>query len=230
MLLTIRAYTEGGRAFAMLVGRSLDRAKYSGDKRCQALAELLTPIAKAFLSDKGFECAVLAQQIFGGHGYIKEWGMEQIVRDTRIAPIYEGTNGVQALDLVGRKVLRDGGAALRRFVQEMAVDEVPKEYEEPLRSAFDRLLGVTDWVVVQAPEDPNLPGAASTDYLELAGLTIYAWLWARMAQIAPDEPFGEAKRRTAAFFFAKLLPQTAALDHSIRAGSGAVMGMADELF
>ena len=144
--------------------------------------------------------------------------------------IYEGTNGVQALDLVGRKVLRDGGAALRVFVQEMAVDEVPKEYEEPLRSAFDRLLGVTDWVVAQAPEDPNLPGAASTDYLELAGLTIYAWLWARMAQIAPDEPFGEAKRRTAAFFFAKLLPQTAALDHSIRAGPGAVMGMADELF
>ena len=230
MLLTIRAYTEGGRAFAMLVGRSLDRAKHGGDQYSQALAELLTPIAKAFLSDKGFECAVLAQQVFGGHGYIKEWGMEQIVRDTRIAPIYEGTNGVQALDLVGRKVLRDSGATLRRFVQEMAADEVQSAYQAPLRTALERLLGVTDWLVAEAPQDANLPGAASTDYLELAGLTIYAWLWARMARIAPDNPFGTTKRRTAAFFFAKLLPKTLALERSIRAGADPLMGMAEEFF
>ena len=230
MLLTVRAYTEGGRAFAMLVGRSLDRAKHSGDQDSQALAELLTPIAKAFLSDKGFECAVLAQQVFGGHGYIREWGMEQIVRDTRIAPIYEGTNGIQALDLVGRKVLRDGGGALRRFVQEMAADEVPREYLQPLRTAFSRLLGVTDWVVAQAPEDPNLPGAASTEYLELAGLTIYAWLWARMAGAASDDAFGQAKRSTAKFFFQKLLPKADALAGSIQAGSSALMDMPEELF
>ncbi len=230
MLLTIRAYTEGGRAFAMLVGRSLDRAKHSGDPYSQALADLLTPIAKAYLSDRGFESAVLAQQVFGGHGYIKEWGMEQIVRDVRIAPIYEGANGVQALDLIGRKVLRDGGGALRRFVAEMAADEVPKEYGEPLRSAFDRLLGVTDWLVAKAPEDPNLPGAASTDYLELAGLTIYAWLWARMAAAAPDDAFGQAKRRTARFFFQKLLPKAEALTSSIRAGAGAVMDMPEQAF
>ena len=230
MLLTIRAYTEGGRAFAMLVGRSLDRAKHSEDANNQTLADLLTPVAKAFLSDRGFECAVLAQQVFGGHGYIKEWGMEQIVRDVRIAPIYEGANGVQALDLIGRKVLRDGGDALRRFAAEMAAHPVPGEHEAPLRAALERLVGVTDWLLAKAPEDPNLPGAASTDYLELAGMTIYAWLWARMAGAAPNNAFGQAKRRTARFFFQKLLPKTEALARSIKAGSSALMDMPQELF
>lgn len=230
MLLTIRAYTEGGRAFAMLVGRSLDRAKHSADPSNQTLADLLTPIAKAFLSDRGFECAVLAQQVFGGHGYIKEWGMEQIVRDVRIAPIYEGANGVQALDLVGRKVLRDDGGALRRFAAAMAAHRVPGEHEAPLRAALERLVGVTDWLVAKAKEDPNLPGAASTDYLELAGMTIYAWLWARMAAAAPDNAFGQAKRRTARFFFQKLLPRTEALSRSIKAGSSALMDMPQEQF
>ena len=230
MLLTIRAYTEGGRAFAMLVGRSLDRARHSEDSSNQTLADLLTPIAKAFLSDRGFECAVLAQQVFGGHGYIKEWGMEQIVRDARIAPIYEGANGVQALDLIGRKVLRDGGGALRRFAAEMAAHRAPGEHEVPLKAALARLVGVTDWLVAKAKEDPNLPGAASTDYLELAGMTIYAWLWARMAGAAPGNAFGQAKRRTARFFFQKLLPKTEALSRSIKAGSGALMDMPQELF
>ena len=230
MLLTIRAYTEAGRAFAMLVGRSLDAAKHKDDAQSQALAELLTPIAKAFLSDKGFECAVMAQQVFGGHGYIKEWGMEQIVRDTRIAPVYEGANGVQALDLISRKVLRDGGGVMRRFVGEMAADEAPSEYAPALRNALDRLAGVTDWVVAEAPQDGNLPGAVSTDYLELAGLTIYAWLWARMAKAAGDDAFGQAKRRTATFFYDKLLPKAEALDRSIRTGAPPLMDMPDEWF
>ena len=230
MLLTIRANVEGGRAFAMLVGRALDRAKYGGDAHSQALAELLTPIAKAYLSDKGLEGALIAQQVFGGHGYIREWGMEQIVRDARIAPIYEGANGVQALDLIVRKVLRDSGAALKRFVAEMAQDEAPMEFREALDTALQRLLGVTDWVVAEAAKNRNLPGAVSTDYLELAGLTIYAWLWARMAAVAPQNEFGAAKRRTAAFFFHKLLPKAEALAESIRNGSGAVMDMPPEMF
>ena len=230
MLLTIRAYTEAGRAFAMLVGRSLDAAKHKDDAESLALAELLTPIAKAFLSDKGFECAVMAQQVFGGHGFIKEWGMEQIVRDARIAPIYEGTNGVQALDLITRKVLRDGGGTMRRFIDQKAADPAPPEYAPALRDALDRLASVTDWVVAEAPNDGNLPGAVSTDYLELVGLTIYAWLWARMAKVAGDDAFGQAKRRTATFFYDKLLPKTEALDRSIRAGAPSLMDMPEEWF
>ena len=230
MLLTIRAYTEAGRAFAMLVGRSLDAAKHKDDAPSQALAELLTPIAKAFLSDKGFECAVMAQQVFGGHGYIKEWGMEQIVRDTRIAPVYEGANGVQALDLIARKVLRDGGATMRQFIDQMAADQAPPAHAPALRDALDRLASATDWVVAEAPQDANLAGAVSTDYLELAGLTIYAWLWARMAKVAGDDAFGQAKRRTATFFYDKLLPKTESLDRSIRSGAPSLMDMPEEWF
>ncbi len=230
MLLTIRAYTEAGRAFAMLVGLTLDRGKYADDRDSQALSELLTPIAKAYLSDKGFESAVLAQQVFGGHGYIKETGVEQIVRDTRIAQIYEGTNGVQALDLVGRKVLRDGGQVLKRFVEYMSRETVPDRYRDALSAEFDRLGKVTQSVLARAGDDVDLPGAVSTDYLELAGLTIYAWLWARMVQVAGDDTFGQAKQQTADFFFARLLPKTLALEQSIYADSSAVMAMHDTTF
>jgi alkylation response protein AidB-like acyl-CoA dehydrogenase len=135
MLLTLRALTEGGRAFAMLVGTQLDRGRYLEDAEAQALSELLTPIAKAFLTDRGFECAVLAQQVFGGHGFIREWGVEQIVRDTRIAQIYEGTNGIQAMDLVTRKVLRDGGHTLGRLLARMRATRVPEGYAAPLGAA-----------------------------------------------------------------------------------------------
>ena len=230
MLLTIRAYTEAGRAFAMLVGLTLDRGKYADDRDSQALSELLTPIAKAYLSDKGFESAVLAQQVFGGHGYIKETGVEQIVRDTRIAQIYEGTNGVQALDLVGRKVIRDGGQVLKRFVEYMSRETVPDRYRDALSAEFDRLGKVTESVLARAGDDVDLPGAVSTDYLELAGLTIYAWLWARMVQVAGDDTFGQAKQQTADFFFARLLPKTLALEQSIYADSSAVMAMSDTTF
>ena len=230
MLLTQRAYNEAGRAFALYVGMQLDLAKYTDDPNAQALAELLTPIAKAFLSDRGFEGAVLAQQVFGGHGYIKEWGVEQIVRDTRIAQIYEGTNGVQALDLIGRKVMRDGGATVRDLVDGMAQSEVAEVHQADLNEALDRWVRVTGSVVARAAEDPELPGAVSVDYLELAGLTLYAWLWARMVAVVPDDEFGEAKRATAAYFFERLLPRAVGLEASIEAESSAVMQMRDELF
>ena len=154
--------------------------------------------------------------------------MEQIVRDVRISQIYEGTNGVQALDLVSRKVLRDGGAVMRRFIDEMrsACEQVPERFTAPLHAALDRLVRVTSRVVEDGAEDPEFPGAASTDYLELTGLVIYAWLWARMAQVS-DEP---AKSQLADFFYAKLLPKTAALESTIDAGASALMSMPEESF
>jgi hypothetical protein len=230
MLLTVRALTEGGRAFAMFVGMQLDRGKYAEDEQAQAFSELLTPIAKAFLTDRGFECAVLAQQVFGGHGYVAEWGVEQIVRDARIAQIYEGTNGIQAMDLINRKVLRDGGKTLNTLLGHMRETEVGERYHEAVEDAFVRLESVTEALIARAGDDVDLPGAAATDYLDLAGYTIYAWLWARMADAAPDDDFGEAKRATADFFFARLLPRTIALEHSALAESESVMAMPEESF
>ena len=138
MLLTIRAYTEAGRAFAVYAGLNLDRGKYAGEADCLALSEMLTPVAKAFMSDRGFECAVMAQQIFGGHGFIREWGVEQIVRDARIAQIYEGANGIQALDFVARKVCRDGGRTLYALLDTMQATSVHKRYRAPLNEALER--------------------------------------------------------------------------------------------
>ena len=230
MLLTMRAYTEAGRAFAVFTGLNLDRGKYVGDRDSLALSQLLTPIAKAFLSDKGFECAVLGQQVFGGHGFIREWGVEQIVRDARIAQIYEGANGIQALDFIDRKVCRDGGRTLYALVDTMAATPVPEPYREPLGQALARLRSVTGRLVAAAQEDANLPGAVSTDYLELAGHTIYAWLWARMAGACGEDQFGRAKRQTANFFYARLLPKTLALEASVMADSEVVMGMDGSAF
>ncbi|MCZ6710142.1 MAG: acyl-CoA dehydrogenase family protein [Gammaproteobacteria bacterium] len=230
MLLTIRTLTEAGRAFAMFVGLQLDRARYLGDENAQALSELLTPVAKAFLSDRGFDCAVLAQQVFGGHGYIKEWGVEQIVRDARIAQIYEGTNGIQAHDLIGRKVLRDAGAALRGLLESVDSQQVPEDFRVDLSEAVARLLAVTDSMIERSKLDPALPGAVATDYLDLVGYTLYAWIWARMAQVAPDDDFGAAKRSCAAFYFARLLPRTVALAQSINGESSVVMELPEALF
>ncbi len=235
MLLTARAYNEGGRAFAALVGRELDLAKYAEDvevrERAERMVGLLTPVAKACLSDRGFESCVLAQQVFGGHGYIAEWGMEQFVRDVRIAQIYEGTNGVQALDLIGRKVVRDGGATAFEFVTGLRDAGLGHaEFADRVGDALDRLERVTKSIIERAANDAALPGAVSTDYLELFALASYAWLFSHMAAIAPDDEFGRAKRATATFFFERLLPRQLALDQSIAAPSGAVTSLAADLF
>ena len=232
MLLTLRAFTEGGRAFAAYVGLMLDRAKYAQDAAerasAGALVDLLTPVAKAFLTDRGMEGAVLAQQVFGGHGYIVEHGMEQIVRDARIAQIYEGTNGVQALDFTARKVLRDGGATLTRFLGEIAADPVPEEFAPGLRDALAAIEAAADHLVAGAKSDPDLPGAVSADFLELAGLGIYAWLWGRMAGLDADSRHDKAA--VARFFYAKLLPKTRTLLANIEAGAGSVMALPEESF
>ena len=230
MLLTQRAFTEGGRAFAAYVGLLLDRAKYAEEaldrESAQSFVDLLTPVVKAFLTDRGMEGAVLAQQVFGGHGYIVEHGMEQIVRDARIAQIYEGTNGVQALDFTARKVLRDGGATLQRLLGEMAEDSVPEEFAVPLSEALAAIEAATAHLIAGAPSDPDLPGAISADFLELTGLGIYAWLWARMAHLDADSR--HHKREVARFFYAKLLPKTRTLLACIEAGSGSVMALPEE--
>ncbi len=230
MLLTIRALTEGGRAFAMFAGMQLDAGKYAGDAEAQAFSELLTPVAKSFLTDRGFECAVLAQQVLGGHGYIAESGLEQIVRDARIGQIYEGTNGIQAMDLINRKVLRDGGATLAALLGVLRARPAAEPYAKPLAEAFGRLERVTADLLRRSADDVNLSGAAAADYLDLVGYTLYAWLWATMAAAAPDDGFGTAKRQTAGFFFARLLPRAVALEQSALAASSAVMGLDADAF
>ncbi|MDD1978875.1 MULTISPECIES: acyl-CoA dehydrogenase C-terminal domain-containing protein [Pseudomonas] len=240
MLLTMRALTEGGRAFATYVGQQLDIAKYADIAEERELAQrqvaLLTPVAKAFFTDNGLESCVLGQQVFGGHGYIREWGQEQLVRDVRIAQIYEGTNGIQALDLLGRKVVADGGTALAEFTEQIrrfcAVDS---PYREPLLSATNALESLSQWLCRQAGEDANAVGAASVEYLQLFGYVAYAYIWARMDAVAEanrmqDPVFYGAKRATAAFFFARLLPRTLSLEASIRAGSASLFSLTAEQF
>ncbi|MFV3385287.1 acyl-CoA dehydrogenase C-terminal domain-containing protein [Pseudomonas sp. NY15364] len=241
MLLTMKALNEGGRAFACYVGQQLDLAKYAEDtderQRAEALVALLTPVAKAFFTDTGLESCVHGQQVFGGHGYIREWGQEQLVRDVRIAQIYEGTNGIQALDLLGRKVVANGGAALRLFASEVRdfahAHESP--YGERLVEALERLEAVSGWLLEQAKSEPNAVGAASVEYLHLFGYVAYAYMWARMAAVAQgkqqdDEAFYGGKLATAEFFFARLLPRTLSLEASIRGGSQSLYGLTAEQF
>lgn len=156
--------------------------------------------------------------------------MEQIVRDARIGQIYEGTNGIQALDLVGRKVLRDGGRTLFELLDEIRETTVDDEFVSELDQACDRLEATTRSLLRRAQEQANLPGAVSTDYLELVGMTLCAWMWARMATLAPADDFGTVKRETARFYFARLLPRTLGLERSIMADASVVMDMPEALF
>ncbi len=240
MLLSMRALTEGGRAFATYVGQQLDIAKYSeedGERdTAQRLVALLTPVAKAFFTDTGLESCVLGQQVFGGHGYIREWGQEQLVRDVRIAQIYEGTNGIQALDLLGRKVVADGGqslALLAAEIRQFCRSEPP--FTARVLQALDTLESTSQWLREQASEDANAVGAASVEYLHLFGYVAYAYMWSRMAATAQahhaDEPaFYAAKLATATFYFERLLPRVLSLQASILAGSDSLYQLAAEQF
>jgi alkylation response protein AidB-like acyl-CoA dehydrogenase len=244
MLLTMKALTEGGRAFACWVGQQLDLAKFASDAQerrdAEALVALLTPVAKAFFTDTGLESCVHGQQVFGGHGYIREWGQEQLVRDVRIAQIYEGTNGIQAHDLLGRKVLGGDGAGLRLFAAEIrAFVDSPAGSAQPfsgeLLAALDCLEHCGDWLRQQAAANPAEVGAAAVDYLQLFGYVAYAYMWARMAAVAQanrgaDEAFYAAKLATAQFYFRKLLPRIHSLEASIRAGSAPLYGLDDAQF
>ncbi|MBI6854086.1 acyl-CoA dehydrogenase C-terminal domain-containing protein [Pseudomonas cichorii] len=232
MLLTMKAFNEGGRAFSSYVALQLDIAKFSEDdaarQRADDLVALLTPVAKAFLTDIGLETTVHGQQVFGGHGYIREWGQEQLVRDVRITQIYEGTNGIQALDLVGRKIVGSNGALYQLFADEVQAfisesDSSLAEFTKPLGAALDMLNELTRWVLDRARSNPNEIGAASVEYLHLFGYTAYAYMWAKMAKAAlgkeGQEEFYASKLGTARFYFARLLPRIHSLDASVRAGS-----------
>ncbi len=241
LLLSMKALTEGGRAFASYVGQQLDIAKYSDNPDERARAEgqvaLLTPVAKAFFTDTGLESCVHGQQVFGGHGYIREWGQEQLVRDVRIAQIYEGTNGIQALDLLGRKVIANGGVALREFCAEVRefcrLRKAP--YANDLLAATERLEDVSHWLMDRAKHHPQEVGAASVEYLHLFGYAAYAYMWVRMANVAEQrhgdgDPFYAAKLATAEFFFKRLLPRTLSLEATIRAGSACLYELPAEHF
>ena len=246
MLLTARAYAEGGRAVAMHTALLIDRELHHPDpevrKACADEVALLTPIIKAFFTDNGWIATSHCLQVFGGHGYIAEWGMEQYVRDSRINMIYEGTNTVQSLDLLGRKVLGDNGKKLKafgrriaEFVEEHGVDEKMLEFVNPLADLGDKVTKLTTEIGFKAMKNPDEVGAAAVDYLRVCGHLVFAYFWARMAKIAIDkqaggDPFYVAKLHTARFYFAKLLPETAGLIRSARAGLEPLMAMDEALF
>jgi alkylation response protein AidB-like acyl-CoA dehydrogenase len=250
MLLTMRASSEGGRALAYWIGMSLDLAKRHPDPQTRQTADdliaLLTPIMKAYFTDQGSACANLGVQVMGGHGYIRESGMEQLVRDVRITQLYEGANGIQALDLVGRKLGAHYGRLLRSFfhpvmafIERHQADPELGEFVLPLAKAYARLQQVTLHVAQQGLRDPNEAGAASYDYLRLFALVALAYLWARMVQVAKarlaagadgDAAFYEAKVRTARFFMTKMLPESSALFAQIMAGGRPVMEFEDAAF
>jgi hypothetical protein len=249
MLLTMRAVREGTRALAYWVGHSVDLAAHHPEPAVREAAEdfaaLLTPVIKAYLTDQGSACANLGVQVMGGHGYIREWGMEQLVRDARITQLYEGANGVQALDLVGRKLPAHFGRYLRTFfhpvmgfVEEHQADARLAEFVLPLAKAFARLQQVTLHVAQQGLRNPDEAGAASCDYLRLFALVAMAYVWARMAKTAharlalgaEDSGFYEANLATARFFMTKLLPENGALFAQIMAGSAPLMEFEEAAF
>lgn len=247
MLLTIRSLNEGCRALAYWVGRELDVSLHHPDpeKRQEAddLVALLTPVVKSFLTDHGFNAANLGVQIYGGHGYIREWGMEQLVRDARITQIYEGTNGIQALDLVGRKLPTGTGRLARRFfhpvsdyIEQASENPEMAEFVLPLAKAFAKLQQATAWLAQAGLSNPNEAGAAATDYQRLFALVALAYMWCRMVEIAlakkndDGDGFYAAKVMTARFYFARLLPETNSLFTTLMAGCDSLMAMPAEAF
>ena len=241
MLLTAKAYAEGGRALMCYSAVLLDKELHHPDAKVRQdsaeLLALLTPIVKAFLTDNGFQSTVMCQQVFGGHGYIKEWGMEQFVRDARINMIYEGTNTVQSLDLLGRKVLGNNGATLKKFgklvaqlVEAEGVNEAMSEFITPLAVLGEQLPKFTTEIGFKGLQNPDEVGAAAVDYLRVAGHLVFGYFFARMAAVAlrqieagNTDPFYPAKLQTARFYFAKLFPETATLMRTARAGSKVLM-------
>ena len=249
-LMSIKAFNEAARAFVLWNALKSDIAHRSGDEAERQAADdqlgLMTPVLKGVLTDVGFDNAVKAQQMFGGHGYIAEWGMEQFVRDARIAMIYEGANGVQAMDLVGRKLGRDGGRAIMAFfnevggfIKEHGDDEVLKPLLAPLASSFGHLQQATMWFMNNALAKPDNAGAGATDYMHLLGLVSLGYMWAKMAKVAQDKLKAGAngatermntKLVTARFFMERSLPETAAHLARITSGADSTMALSPEQF
>jgi hypothetical protein len=243
-LLTMRAVNEAGRALVLWTALKGDVAHRSDNEQERQAADdhmsLLTPVIKGVLTDMGFQNTVLAQQVFGGHGYIAEHGMEQFVRDARIAMIYEGANGIQALDLVGRKLAKDGGRAIMAFFNEVQVflkertgSDAMNVYLKPLGASLGHLQQATMWFMNNAMAKPDNAGAGASDYLNLFGLVALGYMWARIAEAAlekPDDPRMKAKLVAGRFFAERMLPETAAHLVRVEAGADSVMELADEAF
>jgi alkylation response protein AidB-like acyl-CoA dehydrogenase len=247
MLMTMRAFNEAARALVLWTALQGDVAHRSADAKERQAADdhmgLLTPVIKALLTDRGFANAVLAQQVYGGHGYIAEQGVEQFVRDARIAMIYEGANGIQALDLVGRKLPKDGGRALQAFFNEAQSylkahgEEAMKPFTAPLAGALGHLQQATMWFMQNAMNKPDNAGAGATDYLHLFGLVALGYMWCRIAQVAQAKLAAgtsaeamQAKLVTGRFFMEKMLPETATHLARIQAGSASLMELPAEAF
>jgi acyl-CoA dehydrogenase len=249
MLMTVKSFNEAGRALALWTALKSDIAHRSGDEKEREAADdllgLMTPVVKGVLTDKGFEHAVMAQQVFGGHGYIEEHGMSQFVRDARIAMIYEGANGIQALDLVGRKLPMQGGRAIQAFFKEVGEfceenrsDEKMAPYTKALKKGLNDLQAATMWLVQNAMQKPENAGAASTDYLHLFGLVSLGYMWAQMAKAAQDKlaegaddaSFYETKVVTGRYFMERVMPETAAHLARISTGADTMMALPAEAF
>ncbi len=243
MLLNMKALNEGSRALSSYVAMQLDLATYAEGEaqvKGEALAALMTPLAKAFFTDLGFENTVTGQQVFGGHGYVREWGQEQLVRDTRISQIYEGTNGVQAMDLLARKVAGSKGAMMQVFVDEVneyiaaTTADNMQEFITPLQSAITDLAELTQSILSAASENPNELGTAANDYLHVFGYTAMAYIWAKMAEVSLDkvgsDNFYQSKIQTARYYFTRLLPRRHSLIATAKSGSDVLFDIEDELF
>jgi len=247
-LLTIRAFNEAARAFVIWTALKGDIAHRSDDAKERQAADdhmgLMTPVLKGVLTDIGFANAVAAQQVWGGHGYIADNGMEQFVRDARIAMIYEGANGIQALDLVGRKLPRDGGRAVMAFFAEVGAflkehggDDKMKPYVAPLSESLGHLQKATTWLMMNAMAQPDNAGAGATDYMHLFGLVALGYMWARMAKVAQDKiasdgatPYLTTKLVTGKFFAERMLPETALRLSRIETGCATTMELPAEAF
>jgi alkylation response protein AidB-like acyl-CoA dehydrogenase len=249
MLMQMRAWNEAARALVLWGSLQVDLMRRSPDEQERQTAEdllgLITPVIKGYCTDKGFEAAVLAQQVFGGHGYIREHGMEQFVRDARIAQIYEGTNGIQAMDLVGRKLPKDGGRAIRTFLEQVGREIAeakaagdPAGVAAALEPALGDLQSATMWLAQNGMQDPNNAGAGAYPYMELMGLVTLGWMWMKMAAVSSkllaegsaDRQFHEAKLATARFYAQRELPEGPGLRRKIEAGAEAVMAIPEHVF
>ncbi|MEM7405257.1 MAG: acyl-CoA dehydrogenase C-terminal domain-containing protein [Pseudomonadota bacterium] len=246
MLLTMRASVEGGRGLAMWIATELDISHHHPDperrREADDFVQLMTPIVKAYCTDLGLDCANLGIQIMGGHGYVRDHGMEQLSRDARITQIYEGTNGIQALDLVGRKLGAHTGRYLRgffhpveAFLSEHADNEALDGIVQPVAKSFGRLQRATAYLAESGLNDPDEAAAAATDYLKLFGLTAFGYVWARAALVASrrqEDPTGfyADKLATARFFAARILPGSSAAFGALMAGAGSIMDFREEAF
>ena len=243
-LMDQKSFIEGARAFMLWSAQLIDRSHRAEDAAAEGLVSLMTPVLKGFLTDKGFEAAVNAQQVYGGHGYIEEWGMSQFARDARITQIYEGANGVQALDLVGRKLAQDGGKhvmaffeMVKTFCKENGEGEMA-EFTEPLKAASKDLQAAGMFFMQNGMKNPNAALAGSYDFMHLFGYVCLGLMWGRMAKAslaalasgAEDEEFHRTKLTTARYYMARQLPMTRTLLARIESGADPVMALAAENF